>query len=485
MARNMTQRSDIKTTGSRKESRKGRGLVTATVLGGLLLGMIGCGGGGGGPRTTGTGTATGTTGTTSGRAEVNLPDVPGQVAVTFLTGAGRAAGDRTAVVRRIGLTDTAGIVESRLQGERNVVLNRYSSQILPLNVPTLGATSRLFTSFEFDVLRFLVEDAAAVGTTTQTFNSVVNLPAQIPANIRVFPGRTTQIPFFADSELIAIDSDTGLPTFSINRFNVLNFRAEDQNVLGGILSDYIAFDLSGMSEGARPRLGNGSLATRVLFSGDNYALSDGDPYAAGAVNFEPLLPIGQADVLIGRLSGPATLPSTGLTPADAPGTYSMVSPNPSDLTGTPRRITGLQGTWREFFRQRQTPNGFTDVGFLRNVGSFVAVTIPSSQDNGRQDMIAATQTIVTDPDGTRRAVVSSCYFGYIDLDQNRFFLYPIKNIYPTDTGVNLSGEVSGTLSGLQYAGGGSPSALRSGSFSVTSGTPVGIPGSGDFVVFRR
>lgn len=462
---------------------------------GLLAGLIGCGGGGddgnNGTSTSGTATAT----TTGGDiATINLPNTPGTLDFTFLTGAGRAAGDRTAVVRRINASDANGTVETRLSGERRLVLNRYSSQILDLSVPTLNLTSREFTNIQFDVLRYEEESLNDDGTTsTATYSSVANIPVDLPASVRVFPGRTVHIPFYLDTDTISVDPSTGRASFSLTNFQSINFRPEQEKTIQGTLADYMAFNVSGMSAGNRPTLSNGNVATRVFFSGDGYALADLDPFTGSSVNFEPLLPGGQQDVALGRLAAPSSIPSQGGTAGETPGTYSMVQANPTD-TSNLTRITSLQGTWRDHYRQRiNSSNAVSNVGYLSNAPEFTMVTIPSSEDNGRQDLIAVAQTFTTNSNGTRTAVISNCYFGYVDYDTNRFFMYPIKNITSviggSGSGGSAQGEVNGTISATLNSGGTATStvgSIRSGSFTISSGgTPTGFPSSGRFVVFRR
>ncbi len=460
--------------------------------GALFVALVGCGGGGGGSNTTNGGTTAG--GTTAGTgattvAQVNLANVPGKVDVTFLTGAGRAVGDRTAVVRRIQLQDANGVVEPPF-AEKRLVLNRYSSQILDLNVPNVG-TSRLFTNFQFDVLRYESEDDNGAGGTTITpYTSVGNLPANIPAAIRVFPGRTTHVPFFLDVDALGISDTESAPSFKIARFNAINFRPEEENTLKGRLADYMAFDITGLGASDRPTLSNGNPATRVLFSGDGYAASDGDPFGGTAVNFEPVLPGGQTDVIIGRLAGPSQIPSQGGTEGETPGTYSLIQADPSDVNSTlPRNITSLQGIWREHFRQRLNSTGqIVESGYLKDVHGFEMIAIPSSNDDGRQDVVAVSENVVTNANGTKRAVVTNCYFGYIDYDQSKFFLYPIKNLFGTNTGSNLQGEVSGTISATTTSGGVAtllPGSIANGKFAFTTGAPNGFPSSGGFVVLRR
>ena len=72
--------------------------------------VVGCGGGGGG----GNGGGGGGVPPPSGGSFVKLPLNPGQVAFSYLTGAGRAPGDMTAIVRRAVLADEFGEVETIL-----------------------------------------------------------------------------------------------------------------------------------------------------------------------------------------------------------------------------------------------------------------------------------------------------------------------------------------------------------------------------------
>src|SRR5687767_9732626 len=81
--------------------------------------VVGCGGGGGGggnnvppPNNDG--------------SFVKLPLNPGQVSFSYLTGAGRAPGDMTAIIRRAVLRDEFGEVETTLQAERSLLLNGYT-----------------------------------------------------------------------------------------------------------------------------------------------------------------------------------------------------------------------------------------------------------------------------------------------------------------------------------------------------------------------
>ncbi|RYG71107.1 hypothetical protein EON77_13175, partial [bacterium] len=171
----MIQRRDLQRV---SRSRSLWGLAAAS----LLAGLIGCGGGNDDNNNTSTnGTATGTATATGGDvATINIPNAPGTLSFSFLTGAGRAPGDRTLTVRRIAATDANGVVETRLQGERRLVLNRYSSQILDLNVPTLGRPSREFTNLQLDALQFETQDTNDLnGLITYTYSPVVNLPVDL------------------------------------------------------------------------------------------------------------------------------------------------------------------------------------------------------------------------------------------------------------------------------------------------------------------
>jgi len=448
----------------------------------LAIALIGCAGSDG----TSGGTGGGATGTNGGLfptvASANLPDAPGYAQISFLTGAGRAP-NNSATIRRVALSDTFGTAETSLQAEKLLVFTNYNSQILPLNIPSvLGQPSRNFTQLQFDFVSYTAADGSV-------FDTITGLPRTMTADLRVFPGRQSHIPIFFDQDVITVGVVDGVPTASldVDHFNAINFAVGDTQVVRSILSDYVSFDISSMADSKKPPLSDGSLATRMFFSGDSYALASSDPYIAVA-DFEQLIPAGQSQVIVGRCAGPASIPSGNGSVSTTPGTYSLLQVDPTDITNPiPRRISGLQGTWKEHFRQSRTNGGILDIGYLRNVHTFEAIAIPGSEDGARQDVIFVSQTLAVQADGTTRTTINELYWGYVDYEARTIAIYPAANLPSISADLNLAGEVTGTI-GNQYNSGGtitnSTSQTRFADFTLSS-PPVGFPASGTIVVLRR
>lgn len=447
----------------------------------LAIALIGCAGSNG--TSSGTG---GTTGTTGGLfpdvASVNLPDTPGYAQISFLTGAGRGP-NSSAVIRRVSLSDTFGSAETSLQSEKLLVFTNYNSQILPLNIPNvLGQPSRNLTQLQF----YFVSYTAADGT---VFDAVTGLPKTLTADLRVFPGRQSHIPIFFDQDVITVGTTGGVTsaTFDEAHFNAINFPAGDSQIPKSILSDYVSFDISSLDDSKKPLLSDGSKGTRMFFSGDSYALTSSDPYLAVA-DFEQLIPAGQDNVIVGRCAGPASIPNGNGSVSTTAGTYSLLQVDPTDIINPiPRRITGLQGIWKEHFKQAKTTGGILDLGYLKNVHTFEAVAIPGSDDGARQDVIFVSQTLSVQADGTTKATINQLYWGYIDYEAKTVAIYPAANLPSVSTDLNLAGEVTGTI-GNQYNSGGtittSSSQTRFAAFTLSS-PPAGFPASGTIVVLRR
>ena len=448
----------------------------------LAIALIGCAGNGG----TSSGTGGSATGTTGGLfptvASVNLPDTPGYAQLSFLTGAGRGP-NSSAVIRRAALKDVYGIAETSLQAEKLLVFTNYNSQILPLNIPNvLGQSSRNFSTFEFDFVSY-------TSATGSVFNSITGLPKTLTADVRIFPGRQTHVPVFFDQDVITVATDgTGATTatFDSNHFDAINYAPGDAKILKSILSDYVSFDISQLGD-KRPLLSDGSAANRLFFSGDSYALTAGDPYL-GVADFEQLIPAGQDNVVIGRVSGPASIPNGGGASTQTPGTYSLLQSDPTDIINPiPRRITGLQGTWKEHFKQVKTTSGILDLGYLKNVHTVEAIAIPGSDDGVVQDVIWISQTLTTNPDGTTTAVINDLYWGFVDYDKGTISVYPASELPKVNSITESTPQFNGTITG-QFTGTGagtsSSTQTRYANFNFSS-APSGFPTSGTLVVLRR
>lgn len=467
----------------------------------LAIALIGCGGGGSEVATTGGGGG-GTSGIPDifrGLATVNLDDVPGLAQITFITGAGRDTNTIAGTLQRVSFDDNFGSVAT-FRPSKSLVLNRYHSQIESLNIPNaLGQSTRRFREFDLSITPLTVTADGISNTFPINFvrsGGVTSAGDSItlPADIRIFPGRHTHIPIFLDDTVIPFEDildDTGAVTgqravFDLDRLEELNLTDDNEFTLKSISSDYVAFDISAMAEADRPRLSDGSVATRVFFSGDGYALGAGNPFAGSAQSFEHLIPLGQDDTVIGRYSGPVS--SAGAT-IQTPGTYSLVQANPSLVNPDDRPIlTTLQGIWKDHYRQtRGTDGSIRNIGYLRGEVNSVAVAIPSSEDGDRQDVLFLTQTFSVNGDGTRSAQIQNLFWGYLDFETKTIRAYPIRNLPDINTDTNIAGEVVGTITGQfnrTYASTASVQLTQYVQFTMTS-PPAGIPASGVIVVLRR
>jgi len=410
---------------------------------------------------------------------------PGAIEVAYLTGQGRVPGDLTAVVQRVLFQDSYGSVSNPLAPLTSCVLSGFQNNVVHLDVnfsqQAPGVPSRIFTNFLLDFLQFDEEtDTPVLGDFT-VLPDVPGFPKSYPANVRVFPGRTTSLPVFIDDSMFTVDASNPLQIdYNESQFLQAN-GATAANPMQGFQSDFVSFNLNKVPASAIPTLiptatGVAALpAARVFFSGDVYAVSSS---AAVGPNFEvlaldPTQPIGGLLGPAGSLTGP-----TGTVPHA--GTYSMIQINPTDITET-AHIIALQGIWREHTTVLRQGNG----GVL-GAGSYV-VTFPSSSDNNLQEMVAFTQ------DGTLTAAgvpnITNLYFGFIDLDALTFNLFPVIDIMTGATAGGLTGTV-GTLFTAQQTPTQAPDLVRSGlyTFSSSDGSAAAAAAAGlkngTFFVFR-
>ncbi len=411
------------------------------------LAIIGCGGGGSSTGTVGGGGGVGG-GATS--PTVNLPNVPGLVEIAYLTGQARSPGDITAYVRYVEVQDQVGIASEPLDSELSLPLKGFQFQTKRINVPFSGQNSRLFESFGLNFLRFDVEGS---GTAT----SPAGFPRTIPIKLRAFPGRSSMVPLYLDDAIFTSDGAGGI-NFNESLFQAINQPDGPSVPIPGFISDYVSLDISTLADADKPQLSTGATAGRVYFSGDNYAVSPGGTSGDfEALTLDPGAPVK------GSFGPPGTIVGPGGS-LNHSGTYSLVRPNPVDLTGT-LHITALQGTWRDY------------TSVLGNLNNFFVVTMPGSSDNQYQEMVMVSRN---------GAMVTGVYFGYVDYSTSTFRVYPIKNLVNAD----VTGELLGTVSGLVNANGAStnlPSGVRFGNFQFAGGSalPAGFTNAGRFTVFRR
>jgi len=465
-------------------------LATASIV------AAGCGGGGG----KGGGSTTPPTGDGS---YVKLQLVPGTVNFSFLTGAGRDIGDVTAVIKRAVLTDEFGQSETVLPPALTLQLNGFTHQILPLDVQT--TSSRFFTSYTFEVQELRVDNGT---TSPDVFSTGTDQPlvsVDLPASIRALPARQTAVQVYLDEsmfDLSAVDPD---PIFQQDLFEAKNLASnpvQGVDTLNGFLSDYVMFDLSGMSSSDRPDMTNGGKAGRVFFSGDFIALSS----SSSGGYFEVLTPI---NAVPGTYTGIVNLPGpSGVRPPF--GTYTLTQDDPRDVDpsdgtfpGTSaHQITALQGSYYQL----------SDA--IGNLSSFEVITFPRSQERMVFDSKSGTDVLreLSQQDVViikrSGSTITNMYFGEIDFgadqgDPATLKAYPIGQVDDGDAHNEITGTVSGfkdkngnTISIDSLADSQRAEAIQkicSGTFTLQSSSdPIyggTLPGdflsTGRFLVFRK
>lgn len=458
------------------------------------IGVVGCGGGGGGnnnvPPPSG------------GGSFVKLPLNPGELSVNFLTGAGRAVGDYTAIIRRIVLRDDFGEVETTIAPELSLQLNGYTQQIARLSVPT--TSSRFFQNFTLEIKELRVDNGSPFPDVYPSGTNAPLVSTEFPSSIRILPGRSTSVQVRLDEtmfDIFAVDPDPIFQEDIWRAVNLVENPVQGIDTLNGFLSDYIMFDLSAMSSLDRPEMSDATAANRVYFSGDFLALSTGG--SSGA--FEVLTPLG---FISGNYSPIVNLPGpNGNKPPF--GSYLLTQADPrdddpsdNDFPGsTVHQITALQGT---YYQLSDVVGGLT---------SFEMITFPRSQERLvfdtqlNQDVLR--ELSVQDVVLIKRSgsTITNMYFGEIDFGANQgdpttIRAYPIGQMDDGDA----HNEIEGVVSDFKSVNGSSVSlnvddSLRasqiqkigSGTFTLQSGTdpiyggalPGDFPSTGRFLVFRR
>ncbi len=424
--------------------------------------LVGCAGGGTTITTSGSGG--GTTALVTSR--VNIPGSAanyGHVEIGFLTGQGRGGfrvGMRVgaAFIAKLGhteLRDEVGLVENPLDGGLTLPLAGFQFQTKTLDVPfNVGSSrynTRLFTSYNLDLS--FEQGGSALG-------SPAGIPLTIPTRIRALPGRSTMLPIYVDDAIFTIDDTTGSVVFNQSIFDAVN-RA-DGKPIKAFINDYVSFDLAGLPAGERPVMNDGAtLAGRVYFTGDNYAISE-----AGNSGVFEALTLSVDSPILGSFGPPAA--GTSGMPGHA-GTFSVYTPNPTNPDPTVTMdIVALQGTWRDY------------QSVLTNISSFEIITFPSSDDNNFQEMVAFTRTGTT---------ITNLYFGFADFaataTTGAFHLWPVKNIVSAAVDNQLDGELTNFLNKNQTSTSSFVS-TRYGSYSFAAGSalPGGFKSAGNFTVFR-
>lgn len=408
----------------------------------------GGGGGGGG-------------GTVEASVNTGLLSKPALVNATYNTGQGRGVTTSIAVLRNFDMIDSFGVISKSLNPARRLDLGGYTSQTIDLSVPlALSQFSTNLNSRSFDEFLLNVKEIEFDGNVIGGSGQAPIINQAFPLRMRLFPGRTSSVQIFVDDAMITPDGSGGV-LFDQALFEEVNFDP-DENQIVSFVSDYLQFDISNVAD--KPTMISAGDADFVYFSGDSVGLSQGASPIPGSP-FEVLVPLSPDP---GVLEGLVTTPPS--FPPNAPGTYTLRPIDPRSLPTT-SRITALQGTWKPWYN----PDNASQSPIL-NPGNFVFLTFPQSLNDQLQDLVM----IALDGNGT----ITNMYFGEANLTNGTFSAWPISQVDDGDA----DNEISGTLNGYVFRpniGTATPSDVRSGNFTVGSGTrPAEFPASGKFIVYR-
>jgi hypothetical protein len=429
------------------------------------LALIGCGGSGGGGGKNDDG-GSGDGGGNGGGPQVVLPP-NGTIDVALVPGAGRAPGDMWGIFRRAYFDD--GIEPQPFQQvtDQKLQLNAYGTPLqIPVSVDFRQTTqdTRRFQDYTFDMESMQFADDAG---NIRTLEQINNVPFTFTgaADIRVFKGRRTGFQVFLDSTMFSVD-DTQLPTFGIfNPQRFLEVNVPDSSAgskMQGFLADYVSFDISQIPDTQKPRFSdNNAIANRVFFSGDGYAIGG----APGANNKYEALTLNTFQPISGRFQ-----PPTVIAGKPAPGTYSLLQNDPSQIDPENAKLISLVGIWYEHF-QVVTDQGATQM-----------IAFPRSRDDNFQDVVLVTQTKQNTANGVRYTI-KDLKWGYIeysvDTSNNKLFLFSARDL---TNGAGATPVATGKVTDLVGPNGttaNTTSEVRSAKYTLTGG------GSGTLIVFRK
>jgi len=384
----------------------------------------------------------------------------------FLSGAQRSfeIGSQVAVIDFVEFTNESGAVvpsPDRVNFTPMFVnLSGYTINSRSFSVAfAANESSQRFTEFPLQIAS-IREVTDIDGNTILRYDQRTSAPNPFDINLRVFPGRYSSIQVRLDDLVVSYDDIAGIQ-FDEDRFTEINYNPKlSPPRMTSFLSDYVAFDISGLTAAQRPTLSTSEDADRVLFSGDRIALSNG-------VGADSLLEVLDTDgtTFTGTLNPASTIQGTSTLP-----TYTLEAEDPSFST-----IVSLLGVWRDSSRVITTTDTITAVSFPNSAESDTPQT-----DGDRQQFLIYQ---------TNGGVITSMWQGEVtfgdpdngggDTTKGTFLIYPISTL---DDAIP-TGEVRGTVSNLVYVNG----TVRRGDWDIIGTVPANfpLPRLGGFGVFRR
>jgi hypothetical protein len=319
-------------------------------------------------------------------------------------------------------------------------------------IMSAGQRTRSFSDYRLQIDE--IREAGSSDSITQPFLSQL-----IDVDLKVFPGRVSTITIRLNDQTLEIDTVNRRVSLSDEFFSAVNYD-ENRGAIVSSLSDYLAFDLSGISAGLRPVLNGGGVADRVFFSGDGYGISQG---IGPTGSFELLSPV---SVQNGKITD--SVPIGGGSQQGEP--LILLE---EVLLGDTRR-TSVVSTWKKFNREVTPPDS-----------GIVAIAFPNSRENNTDEITGGNQQqfVIYTASGTS---VTNLWYGTVFYSTSNpaigtFEAFPLSTI----TDAEPTGQVTGTVSGIQRNQITSP-VLR-GNWNLNSAPPSGwtFGNSGTFGVYRK
>lgn len=409
--------------------------------------LVGCGGGNG----IGGGTSGGGGGGGGGGRGLPTPILSpvAQAQILILSGQGRrAVNSQIAVIDNLRVFNSPTDYQPEdLQNSGSplrVQLDGFTLNQFVFDIPlAVGGPSKSFTKFPLEISSIDEIDNGNVSTVYS--GPPVLFSPFFDLNMQLFPGRQTTVQVVLNDQMLQFDPNSGV-VFDRAQFEAENY-APFNGKINAFLSDMVAFDVSALGAADRPLMTNGNRGTMVHFSGDSIGISSGYDVEG---SFEMLNPV---VIDQGVLKRPEVL---GGRPA--PGTYSVMEPDPRDPFGN-SKLVAIQGIYRPYTE------------LLGNLSEFGAVALPTTRS-------ATTNQIVLfnrNAGGT----ITAMWQGVVDYSKGTkgvIRLFSLDQLPDASATPRASGTISFTKSN---------GIVKEGTFSITTApTNFPFPKTGGFVVLR-
>ncbi len=416
--------------------------------------VVGCTGGNGIGTTTGGagGTTTGTTGTPPRSVPAVAMDTTAtDVRIVFLSGQGRRSpGSQYVKFNNIrfhnALTDRIPTVFNGSLDGTNIKLDGFSVNKYSFAQEGAAAGSLLYANLSMTIWKMYEEGLS--GNLIERFSGGFDVPV-IPVQMPLVPGRQLSVQMFLNDAALWWDAGTGI-NWDQAAFDADNGINGGNPSLRARFSDMVAFDVSNI--GVKPSMNSGPDAEKFLVSGDGFGLARGAGTVGSFDLFSPNF------IESGVITNPVTL--GGPPGSSAPGTYTVLEPDPSVIPPTVVNIAALQGAWRNYAET------------ISNVGTQALIIFPTTNPTQVHTavMVKRNGAVITDLWYGRAVLGNGSNPGALEL----WSVDQIDNATENNKAI-------GTLTNVTFVGG----VVKDGDFTITT-TPGGFPftGSGTFAIYR-